>query len=396
VGGEVTRRATVSAILPVHNDETVSVRMPTRVAEIPFNDLKRHASLVASRVAEVSRRVIESGWYSLGPETEAFEAAFAEMCGVSACVAVGNGTDALEIGLRSLACTAGDEVIVTANAGMYAATACVAIGATPVFADVDLATLLMSVPSAAALVGPKTRAVVATHLYGNVVDVAALRKALPPSVKVLEDGAQAHGAALRGQPVGSLGDAAAFSFYPTKNLGALGDAGALVCRDPEVERRARALRQYGWESRYVAGLSGGRNSRIDELQAAILCELMPDLGARNERRRAIWERYEQALAGRTPFVDMSRAGVDAAPHLCVVRAEHRDRLGADLLRAGVSTAVHYPVPDHEQPALSGVAFRHAGLPETERACREVLSLPCFPELRDDEVARVISEVHRFT
>jgi dTDP-4-amino-4,6-dideoxygalactose transaminase len=367
----------------------------TPPAAVPFNDLQRYAARIHDRLLAVTNRVIASGWYSLGPETDAFEAAFAVHCGAPHCVAVGNGTDALEIGLLSLGCEAGDEIVVAANAGMYATTACRAIGAVPAFADVDADTMLISIPSVMELVGPKTRAVVATHLYGNVVDVARLRDALPAGVAVLEDAAQAHGAARKEGRVGSLGDAAAFSFYPTKNLGALGDAGAVVTRDPEVARRARALRQYGWETRYIARHPGGRNSRIDEIQAAFLLELIDDLERRNDMRRAIRSRYVHALGSRVSFVEAAPDNRGCAAHLCVMRSSRRDALVEDLASVGVRTAVHYPVPDHLQPALSGVPFRSVALFETERACREVVSLPCFPELREDELERVISMVDRF-
>jgi dTDP-3-amino-2,3,6-trideoxy-4-keto-D-glucose/dTDP-3-amino-3,4,6-trideoxy-alpha-D-glucose/dTDP-2,6-dideoxy-D-kanosamine transaminase len=369
--------------------------MSSTVIDVPFNDLRRFATNHGPRLLAVSRRVIESGWYSLGPETEAFEAAFGTACGSRHCVAVGNGTDALEIALRSLGCGPGDEVIVTANAGMYATAACLSIGAVPVYAEIDPATLLVSSASAAALAGPRTRVLVATHLYGNVVDVPRLRQVLPSNVRILEDAAQAHGAKLEDHVVGSLGDAAAFSFYPTKNLGALGDAGAIVTADEDVARCARALRQYGWEARYLATVPRGRNSRIDEIQAAFLLELMPDLQHRNRRRQAIWGSYERALSGRVRFAELAREGVEPAAHLCVVRTAERDRLRDGLKSAGVGSAVHYPVPDHKQRALDHTEFRHAGLGESERACSEVVSLPCFPELEDDEVDRVIAAVDRF-
>jgi dTDP-3-amino-2,3,6-trideoxy-4-keto-D-glucose/dTDP-3-amino-3,4,6-trideoxy-alpha-D-glucose/dTDP-2,6-dideoxy-D-kanosamine transaminase len=379
----------------LNQDESASLRAGETLAPVPVNDLRRFAAANAARLANVARRVIASGWYTMGPETEAFEAVFARLCAAPSCVAVANGTDALEIGLRSLGCRPGDEVIVTANAGMYATTACLAIGAVPVFADVDSETLLISTESAADLVTARTRVVVVTHLYGNVVPIPELRAALPASVMILEDGAQAHGAAFDGRPVGALGDAAAFSFYPTKNLGALGDAGAIVCRDPETERHARVLRQYGWERRYVASEAGGRNSRMDEMQAAMLCELLHDLEARNRRRAAIWSHYTAALSRRVPFVDMHRSGVVAAPHLCVMRSERREQFIGDLAAVGVGTAVHYPVPDHRQRALADAPFRHGDLRTSERACREVVSLPLFPELRDDELERVVAAVDRF-
>ena len=363
---------------------------------VPFNDLRRLPDGVAADLVAVAERVVRSGWYLLGPETEAFENEFAASCGTGHAVAVANGTDALEIALRALGCAPGDEVVVTANAGMYATTACLAIGACPVFAEIEPETLLIDPKSTASLVTDRTAAVVATHLYGNVVDVGELRAQVPATVAIVEDAAQAHGATFGGEPVGSLADVAAFSFYPTKNLGALGDAGAVVTTRSEVADRARALRQYGWESRYVSTIPGGRNSRIDEMQAALLRVLLPLLPDRNDRRRAVYAHYVSALGDRLEFVGNESELARPVTHLCVARSPARDRLIDDLASAGVSAAVHYPIPDHRQAALQAVPFRHEDLRESERACREVMSLPCFPELRDDEVDWVIRAVARFT
>ncbi len=225
---------------------------------VPFNDLRRHWEPLSDRLSRAAQRVLNSGRFVLGPETEAFEVEFAEFCGGGECVAVANGTNALEIALSSLGCGPGDEVVVAANAGMYATTAVLATGACPVFAEVEPQSLLISRASVASLLSASTLAVVATHLYGDVADVPRLRSVLPSRVAIVEDGAQAHGASLDGQSVGSSGDIAAFSFYPTKNLGAVGDAGAVVSNRTDLIERARSLRQYGWESRYVATTAGGR------------------------------------------------------------------------------------------------------------------------------------------
>jgi len=363
---------------------------------VPFNDLARHWAPHAARLDAAVLRVVRSGRFLLGPETEAFERDFARFCGVAECAAVGSGTAALELALRALGCDATHEVIVTANAGMYATTATLAVGASPVFADVVPTTLLIDPTSVATLVTERTAAVVATHLYGNVVDVAALRRALPAAIPIVEDGAQAHGARRAGRPVGSLGDAAAFSFYPTKNLGALGDAGAVVSNDPEVVARVRSLRQYGWSERYVAVLAGGTNSRMDEVHAAVLREFLPLVITWNAARAGIRARYLSALADRLVFVGGHDEGSTPATHLCVVRTPERDRLRAALAAEGVSCEVHYPVPDHHQPALQGRGVAPADLTQTERACREVLSLPCFPALEEREVERVIDLVRRWT
>lgn len=360
-------------------------------AQVPFNDLHRYAAVVADRLADTASRVIRSGWYLLGPETDAVEQDLASLATVSGCVTVANGTDALEIALRSVGVDAGDEVVLAANAGGYATTACLAIGAVPVYADVDPETLLLDPDQSAALVSPATRAVVVTHLYGNVADVEVLRAAVGDGVAVVEDVAQAHGATLRGRAAGSMGDVATYSFYPTKNLGALGDGGALVSDRSDVLDRARALRQYGWESRYLATVPGGRNSRLDEIQAAFLHDLIEDLPRRNDRRAAIRDRYAASFGDRLAFVP-ALPETDPATHLCVVRSADRDRLASDLARRGVATSVHFPIPDHRQPALRSRTFRCGPLDHTEAACDEVLSLPCFPELTEAEIALVISAV----
>lgn len=362
---------------------------------VPFNDLRRHWAPLQDRLEAAVVRVLRSGWYLVGPETEAFEAEFGAFCKTSGCVAVANGTDALELALRAVGCGPRDEVVVAANAGMYATTAALAIGASPVFAEIEPHSLLIAPESVAAMVSPRTRAIVATHLYGNVVDVDALRR-LVPGVMIVEDGAQAHGASLDGRPVGSLGDAAAFSFYPTKNLGAVGDAGAVVSNRPDVIDRARRLRQYGWESRYVSGIPGGRNSRMDEIQAAVLREVLPCVNSWNARRAEIRDRYVAALGQRIRFVDGQTRRAKPATHLCVIRFRDRDGLRARVRAEGVHCEVHYPVPDHRQPVFRHRRFRRAGLEVSERACDEVLSLPCFPRLSDEEVEHVMAAIARCT
>jgi dTDP-3-amino-2,3,6-trideoxy-4-keto-D-glucose/dTDP-3-amino-3,4,6-trideoxy-alpha-D-glucose/dTDP-2,6-dideoxy-D-kanosamine transaminase len=354
---------------------------------VPFNDLGRQHRFFGAELERVALRVMRGGWYVLGPEVESFESELAAYCGVSGCVGVANGTDALQLAMAALGCGPGNEIVMVGNAGMYAAAACVAIGATPVFADIDPVTGTPRAESVASLVGPRTRAVVVTHLYGIVVDVSEIRAAMGTAdIAVIEDVAQAHGGALSGVRTGGLGDVAAFSFYPTKNLGAAGDGGAVTSTDPAVLDAVRALRQYGWTDRFVATRPGGRNSRLDEIQAALLRMKLPSLDDRNERRRVIARAYVEAADGRLHFPHESAR--DYVGHLCVARHPERDRLRGLLDARGIATAIHYPVPDHLQPALAGIAWRDAGLAETERAAREVFSLPCFPELTDDEVARV--------
>jgi dTDP-3-amino-2,3,6-trideoxy-4-keto-D-glucose/dTDP-3-amino-3,4,6-trideoxy-alpha-D-glucose/dTDP-2,6-dideoxy-D-kanosamine transaminase len=357
------------------------------LAPIPFNDLARQHRVSADELERAVVEVLRRGWYAMGPEVEAFELEFSAFCGTAGCVGVANGTDAIELALRAVGCAPGHEVVMVANAGMYAAAACVAVGATPVFVDVTAESGTPRPESIARLVNSRTRAVVVTHLYGMVADVPAVRAAIGSrDVAIVEDVAQAHGGSLDGTRAGALGDVAAFSFYPTKNLGAAGDGGAVTSNDEAVLAAVRELRQYGWTERFVATRPGGRNSRLDELQAAVLRVKLRHLECNNERRRAIAAAYVEAAAGALHFPHVT--ALDYVGHLCVARHPDRDSLRASLDRLGVGTAIHYPVPDHRQPALAGIAVRHDGLRETERMAREVFSLPCYPELTDAEIARV--------
>jgi dTDP-4-amino-4,6-dideoxygalactose transaminase len=360
---------------------------------VPINDLSRHNAALLPALAEALRSVGESGWYILGPRVREFEAAFAPYCGVDHCIGTGNGTDALELALRATGVRPGDEVVTAANAGGYATTAILACGAIPLFADVDPVSMLLDPDAVEAVLTPKARAIVATHLYGRMADMqrilAIARKA---GVATLEDCAQAHGARLEGRPAGAWGDAGCFSFYPTKNLGALGDGGAIVTSDSAIAERARCLRQYGWSSRYTAGIAGGRNSRLDEMQAAVLTVKLPCVDDWNARRRAIASRYSEAFRS----LDLIAAPPPHAPeyvaHLYVLRVGDRARFREGLAAAGICTDVHYPLPDYRQPCWAQERWAQCRLPVTDRCCREVVTLPCFPELSDAEVARVVTAV----
>jgi dTDP-4-amino-4,6-dideoxygalactose transaminase len=350
---------------------------------IPLLDLARQQPVDPS----VIQRVLNRARYIAGPELAAFEAAFAAYCGATHCVGVGNGTDALELALRAGGVQPGDEVAAVANAGMYGTTAIRALGAIPVYVDVDPQTLLMSASALESALGPRTRAVIVTHLYGQVADMPAiLRVVQPRGVFVIEDCAQAHGARLDGRMAGAWGHAGTFSFYPTKNLGAYGDAGCVISSDPEFAARLRALREYGWTQRFHSTIPGGRNSRMDEIQAAVLHAKLPHLDALNRRRRDIARRYAAALAPCRPLVIDDEASV---AHLFVIRCEQRDALRAWLAQHAIASDVHYPVPDPRQLSQANLPRRENDLMHTERACRQVLSLPCFPELRDEEVDSVI-------
>ncbi len=349
---------------------------------VPFLDLKRQCS---SQWTAAAVRVVESGWFIDGPELAAFESAFATYCGAAQCIGVANGTDALELALRAAGVQPDDEVATVANAGMYSTTAIRAIGATPVFVDIDAHTMLMSPESLQAAVGPRTRAIVVTHLYGAPAPLEALFDA-SRGLPVIEDCAQAHGRA-----VSSRVAAACFSFYPTKNLGALGDAGAVVTSDETLAPRVRALRQYGWTSRFHSSLAGGRNSRMDELQAAVLGARLPFLDEGNQRRRDIAQRYCSAIGGRYTFRPPELSSGHLF-HLFVLRCERRDELKQRLEARGVQTQIHYPVPDHLQLSQTRLPFRAVRLAETEAAVDQVLSLPCYPQLLDEEVKYVIASL----
>jgi aminotransferase EvaB len=356
---------------------------------IPFNDLRRGAAQDTEMFTAVER-VILSGRYLLGEETAGLERELASYLGTAHVVCVASGTNALELALASLDLTPGQEVLTAANAGGYAALAARRRGLRVRYADVDEDSLLLTPTTVELALSARTRVVVVTHLYGRMADVAALRELCHArDIRLLEDCAQAAGARAVGGRAGSIADAAAFSFYPTKNLGALGDGGAVATSDERIAERIRQLRQYGWGARYRIERDGGVNSRIDELQAALLRARLRQLDERNRARREIARRYAQALAS-TPLEFLWAAGEEYVAHLAVVRSPQRTRLAQELAARGIATAVHYPIPDHRQ-AFIGVP--DTILPVTEAACTEVLSLPCFPELETGEVDSICTALH---
>lgn len=358
-------------------------------ATIPLNDLGRGVAAHRLDIDESIRRVIESGWFVNGSERRGFEQEFGDYLGVKACVGVANGTDALEIALHACGCEPGEEVILAANAGMYAATAALKAGLRLRYADVEPDTLCLSWGTVAAALGPETRAVVVTHLYGSTADIGPIVSGCRErSIVVIEDCAQSAGAVRDGRRAGSFGDVAAVSFYPTKNLGALGDAGAVVTSSERTAERARSLSQYGWKTKYNVSLAGGRNSRLDEIQAAILRARLPHLDAANQRRRMIVDRYRGAIPAATGRI-VSSEGESYVAHLAVLLTAQgeRERIAHGLSARGIATDVHYPVPDHRQ-ALFSDSYATISLPITEATAAQVLTLPCFPELTEEEIDRV--------
>lgn len=338
------------------------------------------------------RRVLESGWYILGQEVAAFESEFAAYIGVAHGVGVGNGTDALALALRAVGVAPGDLVATVSHTAVATVAAIEMVGARPLLVDIEPETFTMdpaSLERALREAPGRVAAVVPVHLYGQAADLAAIaRLAGRHGAALVEDCAQAHGAMLDGRRLGTFGDAACFSLYPTKNLGALGDGGIVVTKDEAVAARLRELREYGWRERYVSHVAGV-NSRLDELQAAILRAKLPALDRENARRAEIAAGYDAGLAGSGLALPVRRPGASHVFHQYVVRAPARDALRERLRAAGIGTNIHYPVPVHLQPAYRGrVLLAPGGLPASEAAAREVLSLPMYPQLDDDAVRRV--------
>lgn len=358
-----------------------------------INNLSARISAYEDQIKLATSRVIDSGWLVLGPEVKGFEQSFADYLGTAHCISLANGTDAIELALRALGVERGDRVATVANAGMYTTTALLAIGAEPFFFDVDMTSRNATLEEVERALTAGVKAVVVTHLYG--LAVPQIRKIAEccarQGVPLLEDCAQAHGARVEGKRVGTFGDAASFSFYPTKNLGALGDGGAVVTANGVVAEKVTRLRQYGWTTKYQVDVGGARNSRLDEMQAAILSVFLPDLDAANARRRDIAAQYSAGIVH--PEVSLpAQAGEEYVAHLYVVQSIRRDALRAHLRDCEISTDVHYPIPDYRQPVF-GNCFESVRLENTERLSREILTLPCYPEMTNAQVGQVVSAIN---
>lgn len=366
-----------------------------KIITVPFGALRPQHDALAEQLRSAMDRVFERGWFVLGEEVAAFEREFANFVGVKHAVGVASGTDAITLMLLAQGIGSGDEVIFPANTCPATLTGIAASGATPVPAEVDAATMNLSVEGMLAAISPRTRAVVAVHLYGNPVDMDTLAAALQGrDIVLLEDAAQAHGAFYAGRACGSMGAAAAFSFYPSKNLGACGDGGAVTTNDDRVAERVRMLRNYGEGARYTCEMRG-MNSRLDELQAALLRVKLPHLDAWNAKRAKIAARYRKAFAGlplSLPHVD---DGNTPNNHLFILRTPSRDQLASHLREQGIVTQTHYPVPGHLHPAYPIDNCLQGSLPAAEQHCREVLSLPLYPEMPNEQVERVITGVTSF-
>ncbi|EHL24476.1 DegT/DnrJ/EryC1/StrS aminotransferase [Acidovorax sp. NO-1] len=359
---------------------------------VPFFSTE-YANANAS-VEDAIRRVVRSNHFILGREVSAFEDEFAAYIGVEHCVTVASGSDALELALRALGVNRGQSVVTVANAGFYGSFAIHALGAEPLYVDVDRTTLTLSVQALEEALRLRPAAVIVTHLYGQMANMGAIADLCSAAcVPLVEDCAQSHGASLGGHKAGAWGDVSCFSFYPTKNLGALGDGGCVVTRRADLALGVRALRQYGWEPKYTVVHPHGCNSRMDEIQAAVLRAKLRYLDACNAERSRIAARYAETLAD-LPLVLPGTGGPEHVAHLYVVQTPARDALRAHLAAVGIAAEVHYPVADHHQPAYLGTPTP-LDLAVTEQACAQVLSLPCFPGMSDDAVAHVAQSVRRF-
>lgn len=357
---------------------------------IPFNQLKPLHDLLADEINAAVQRVADSGWYILGPEVEAFEAEFAAYHGVAHAVGVANGTDALELALRAGGIGPGDEVITVAHTAMASVTAIENAGAIPVLADINGRSFTLDSARARDAISERSRAILVVHLYGGPADMDAL-KALADehNLLLIEDCAQAHGAEYRGRKAGTIGHLGAFSFYPTKNMGAYGDGGAVITNDDALAAKLRKLRNYGQTTRYTHQ-SRGTNSRLDELQAAILRVKLRRLDAHNQRRREIAALYDEQLRG--VVIPGATEGSQHVYHLYVIRDARRDQLMTALKTRDIGTLIHYPIPVHLQESHRDLGLGMGSLPQTEKAAREILSLPMYIGLSDADVTRVCAAI----
>lgn len=364
--------------------------------KVPFLDLKLAYQELQVELDAAWRRVMDSGWYILGEEVEAFEREFAAYCGAKHCLGVGNGLDALILILRGHEIGPGSEVIVPANTYIATWLAVSSVGATPVPVEPNSQTYNLDPRQIEAAITSRTRALLPVHLYGQPAEMEPIREiATRHGLTVIEDAAQAHGASYQGRRAGNLGDAAAFSFYPTKNLGAFGDAGAVVTNDDGLAERVRMLRNYGSRTKYCNEVKGV-NSRLDPLQAGFLRVKLPHLEAWNARRCKVARQYLEGLSG-CPDLILSRVVAAAEPvwHQFVLRHPLRDKLQDYLKTAGVATLVHYPVPPHLSGAYAEGGWKRGDFPATEELAATVLSLPIGPHAGDEEIAFVIRTLQAF-
>lgn len=363
--------------------------------QVPFVSFLPMERELDSQLRAAFDRVFTRSWYIEGAEDAAFEKAFAEFCGVRGCVGVGNGLDALMLALKALGVGEGDEVIVPSNTYIATALAVTYVGAKPVFVEPDIRTFNIDPAKIEAAVSSRTKAIIPVHLYGQPCDMEPIMTmAKKHGLYVLEDCAQAHGATYRGQKIGSFGDAAGFSFYPGKNLGALGDAGAVVSNDEALLEKVRALGNYGSDYKYHH-IYKGNNSRLDEMQAAFLAAKLPHLERMNAQRRQIAQRYLEDI--RNPEIILPYVREDVVPvwHIFGIRCDRRAELEKFLNDAGIGTNKHYPIPMHLQPCYQGLGFRQGDFPIAEEISATQLSLPMYYGMTEEQIQYVIGKVNEF-
>ena len=369
----------------IHNPQPANVT-------VPFVDLKQQYASIKEDVDAAIARVIENTSFILGPEVRAFEASFAGYVGARACIGVNSGTAALQLALMAAGIGAGDEVIVPSFTFFATAEAVSVLGATPVFVDIDPISYTITADGIVRAISSRTRAIIPVHLYGQSVDLdPILELAAKHNLHVIEDAAQAHGAEYKGKPLGALGSAGCFSFYPSKNLGAYGEAGAIVTNDEELATRLRLLRDHGSTSKYAHAIVG-YNFRMEEIQAAVLSVKLPHLDKWNDARRANAARYNAALTQSGLVLPREMDYARHIYHVYAVQTDKRDDLQKGLTAAGVQSGVHYPIPIHLQPAYASLGYKRGDLPVTEELAERVLSLPMFPELSNEQIDRVAEVV----
>lgn len=362
---------------------------------VPFVDLQASYLAQKAQIDTAVANVLSSGWYILGQEVRQFEEEFAAFCHAPHAVGVASGTDALLLALKAFDIGPGDEVITAAHTAVATAAAIMLCGARPIFVDVDPTSYTIDAALIEDSITQHTKAIIPVHLYGHPAEMdQILAVADTYNLRVIEDNAQAHGARYKNQLVGSLGDAGAFSFYPTKNLGATGDGGAIICSRQEIAGRLYALRQYGWHRRYVSE-EIGFNSRLDELQAAILRVKLRTLKENNLLRQRAAKLYNHLLAGSPLQQPQESPHCEHVYHLYVVQSSERDDLQAFLLEKGIGTAIHYPVPIHLQTPYQHDNCRPGSLPVTEKLAGRILSLPMFPHISDAQIAAVTKAIRAF-
>jgi len=360
--------------------------------QVPYFDLKEQYAELRDEIRDALDRVCQNAAFILGEEVERFERAFAEYCGVRHCVALNSGTSALHLALISAGIGPGDEVITASNTFIATAEAIKYTGAKPIFVDIDSATANIDANEIEKAISEQTRAIIPVHLYGRPADLDEITKiAVRHRLLVIEDACQAHGAKFNGKRVGGFGHAAAFSFYPGKNLGAYGEGGALTTNDDEVAKLVRSLRSHGESTRYFHKYVG-YNYRMDGFQAAVLNVKMKHLDDWTAKRQARASLYRELLSATNLEIPQDSPEVECVYHLFVVYAENRDRVREELEKRRIQTAIHYPKPIHLQEAFADLGVGPGSLPHTERACERVLSMPLFPEISEDQVRYVASSL----